>query len=280
MGYTNNNNSGNGWISYDSMVLLVEHRFGDLNFESSYVRSKNLDYDTGMQIFGYYHGVQATQDPNNPADGKSFANADIPNIVNFTMSYNLPFGRGKKFLSGSNSVVNKIVGGWTLAGVGQYRSGTLIQITSPTNNNASFLGWEITKANFTGAAVKTNVATNTLDPDNPGIRWFNPSTNGSGVVTGSAAFAQAPIGTLGNQSIYNNQFRNPWVRNENLSVNKLVGIWGEGKVSLRFSASAYNIFNVTNFGGITSSITSTNFGRPTGPMIGARQISMGLRLYF
>ncbi len=45
-------NDGNGWISYDSLVLIVEHRFGDLNLETSYVRSKNLNNDSGMQIFG------------------------------------------------------------------------------------------------------------------------------------------------------------------------------------------------------------------------------------
>ena len=76
MGEIENTNDGNGWISYDALVLLVEHRFGDLNLETSYVRSKNLNIDSGLQIFGQYHGVQSNQDPNNPADNKSFANAD------------------------------------------------------------------------------------------------------------------------------------------------------------------------------------------------------------
>ena len=288
MGYVNNNNSGNGWVSYDSMVLIVEHRFGDLNLESSYVRAKNLDIDTGMQIFGYYHGVQAKQDPSNLADNKSFANADWPNAVNFTMSYNLPFGRGKKFLGSANSVLNKIVGGWTVAGVGQYRNGTLIMITSPQNNSATFMGWEITKANVTGVPFKTNIATNTLDPNNPNTRWFTPATGCATVtasnpqgVCGSAGLAQAPAGTLGNSSIYNNQYRQPWFRNENLAINKVVGIWGEGKVSLRYSIFAENVFNRTDFGGITSSITSTSYGRPTGSADNPqRVITMGLRLYF
>jgi hypothetical protein len=289
IGLVNNANSGNGWISYDSLVVIVEHRFGDLNLETSYVRSKNLNIDSGTQIFGYYHGVQAMQDPANRADGKSFANADFPNMINFTMSYLLPFGRGKKFLGGSNPVVNKLVGGWTLAGVGQYRSGALIMLTSPTNNLSTYMGWLITKADYTGAPIKTNVATNTLDPDNLNAneRWFTPSinpalvgpTNPSGV-SGSASFIQAPIGTLGNASIYNNQFRQPWFRDERISFNKLIGIWGEGKVSLRFTMFVFNPFQRTDFGGITGTITSTSFGKPSGPAEGARQMNMGLRLYF
>ena len=99
-------------------------------------------------------------------------------------------------------------------------------------------------------------------------------------VTGSASFTQAPLGTEGNASIYNNQFRNPWFRDERISVNKLIGIWGEGKVSLRYTLFIYNPFQRTDFGSITSTITSGNFGRPGGAMEGARQMSMGLRLYF
>ena len=150
MGEIENTNDGNGWVSYDALVLLVEHRFGDLNLESSYVRSKNLNIDSGLQIFGQYHGVQSNQDPNNRADNKTFANADYPNVINFTGSYLLPFGRGKKFLGGSNPVVNKFVSGWTLAGLGQYRSGALIMIYSPLNNLSTYMGWQITKANRHG----------------------------------------------------------------------------------------------------------------------------------
>ncbi len=105
-------------------------------------------------------------------------------------------------------------------------------------------------------------------------------------VTGSAAFVQAPPGTLGNASLYQNQYRQPWYRYEAVSLNKLIAIWGEGKVSLRYTLYVANPFQRTGFGGITSgsntssSINSSNFGRPTGPADGARQMSMGLRLYF
>ncbi|MGA3323827.1 MAG: carboxypeptidase-like regulatory domain-containing protein [Terriglobia bacterium] len=293
MGEIENTNDGNGWISYDSMVLIVEHRFGDLNLETSYVRSKNLNIDSGMQIFGQYHGVQSNQDPNNRADNKTFANADIPNNVNFTGSYQLPFGRGKKFLNSVNPIVNGFLGGWTLAGLGQYRTGTLIELFSPTNNLGTYMGWQVTKADFTGAPIRNRIPDSSLDPDNPSIRWFNPSTSAAAIttsnplgVTGSASFVQAPLGTLGNAALYQNQYRQPWYRYEAVSLNKLIGIWGEGRVTLRYTLYVANPFQRTGFGGITSgaynssSIGSSNFGRATGPADGARQMSMGLRLYF
>jgi len=274
-----NAGDGNGWLAYDSLQIIVEHRFGDLNFESSYVRSKNMTDNAYIQIFGQYSQV-TLQDPNNFADGKTLANSDYPNYVNFTMSYRLPFGKGKKFLGSANPIVNGFLGGWTIAGVGQYRSGNLIEISNPTNYLNTYMGWEITKATYTGAPIKTGIATNTLDPNNASQHWFTNNGCTTGCSSYSSAFAATPLGVEGNQSLYNTQFRNPWFRNENISLNKLIGIYGEGKVTLRYTLYVANPFQRTDVGSITTSLVSANFGRPSAVMDGARQMSMGLRLYF
>jgi hypothetical protein len=272
---------GNGWLAYDSLQIMVEHRFGDMNFESSFVHSKNMTDDAYIQIFGEYSNV-TLQDPNNYADGKTLANSDQPNVLNFTMSYRLPVGRGKKFLSSSNSIVNGFLGGWTLAGVGQYRSGALYEITNPTNNLNTYMGWDVTKATSTGGAIKTGVATNSLNPDNlaPSSFWFANNACTSACSSYSTAFAATPLGVEGNQSLYNTQFRAPWFRNENLSLNKLIGIWGEGKVSLRYTLYVANPFQRTDFAAINTTLSSATFGKSGGVADGGRQMSMGLRLYF
>jgi len=267
-------NSGDGWIGYDSLQMKVEHRFGDLNFESSFVWSKTMDMMAYRQIFTQCCTEQ-TQDAQNIPDSKTLSNSDLPFVVNFTMSYALPLGRGKKFLGNSNSVVNKLVGGWTAAGLGQYRTGALIQLTSPANNLGTYLGEPLTKALNTGAPIKTNIATNSLDPNNPATRWFTTTSAGT-----SASFVDTPRGALGTASIYNTNFRQPWYRYEAISLNKNIGIYGEGRVYLRYSINVFNPFNRTSFAGIQGSITSANFGRPTAAYDAPRNISMGLRLYF
>jgi len=283
-------NSGDGWIAYDSLQAKAEHRFGDLNFEGTFVWSKTLDMMTYRQIFSQCCQEQ-TQDAQNIPDSKSYSNSDRPFVVNFTMSYQLPFGKGKHFLGNTNSALNKVVGGWTVAGLGQYQSGYLIQLTSPTNYLGTYLGEPLTKANFTGAPIKTGVATNTLDPNNPSSRWFTTSTSAAAITasnptgaTGSASFTQTPLGALGNASIYSNSFRSPWYRYEAFSLNKNIGIYGEGRVYLRYSINVFNPFNRSDLGAysgyINSTITSSNFGRPTAALLGPRNISMGLRLYF
>ena len=286
MGAVPTSNDGRGWLAYDSLQIKVEHRFGDLNFESSYVRSKNMSADATRQIFGF-DPTEGFQDPANYPDAKSLDNEDIPNAVNFTMSYALPFGREKKFLGNSHGVLNKLVGDWTAAGLGQYRTGALIELLNPQNNLSTYLDWPETKVTATGAALKTGVANSSLDPNNPSSRWFTTTTSPAAITatnptgaTGSASFAVTPVGVLGNQAWYDNQLRQPWYRYEAISLNKNIGIYGEGKVYLRYTINVFNPFNRTGFGGVNGTINSSNFGRATGVADAARAMSMGLRLYF
>ena len=57
-------------------------------------------------------------------------------------------------------------------------------------------------------------------------------------------------------------------------------IKGERSVDLTYRVDAFNLFNRTSFGGIVGTVGNANFGRPTGPQVGARLITMGLRLDF
>jgi hypothetical protein len=279
MGNVNSGNSGDGWLSYDSLQVKVEHRFGDLNFEGSYVRSKTLDVMSYRQIFS--QGAQEqTQDTQNIKGAKALAIFDMPNVVAYTFNYALPFGRGKHFLGNSHGAVNKVVGGWNVAALGHYGSGGLIELTSTASNLATYMFEAVTRANDNGVPVKTNISANSLQYNNPASRWFNTSTNSSGSVTGSASYTANVAGTWGTAALYQNHFRNPWQRTENISINKTVGIYGEGRVYLRYQISAFNPFNRHAMGGVNGTINSSLFGVASGPQVGSRNISMGLRLYF
>ncbi|MBI3695254.1 MAG: hypothetical protein HY238_10505 [Acidobacteria bacterium] len=70
--------------------------------------------------------------------------------------------------------------------------------------------------------------------------------------------------------------------NENLSIMKRMKfpVHGDRTIDLVYRADAFNLFNRTSFGGIVSTIGNPNFGRPTGPQVGARLITMGVRVDF
>ena len=43
--------------------------------------------------------------------------------IGYNLIFDLPFGRGKKFGSGANSVLNQVIGGWQIATIGNWRGG-------------------------------------------------------------------------------------------------------------------------------------------------------------
>lgn len=262
---------GRSW--YDALQVKVERRFGSFQLMSNYSWQKNLTIGHYRQVFNQIGSPGATpQDYNNLADSKSFSNMDIPHVFNLMLSYDLPFGKGKKWMSNSNPLVNALVSGWTIANIEQYRKGTLIWLTTPGNplgNGVLFS--PVTKAMVGSGPIRTGIDRTALDPNNPNTRWFN-----------AAAFTAAPQYTLGNAAFYYNDFRQPAVFNENLSIVKRTTLWQNDKnpVVLTYRADGFNIFNRTCFGGVVGTVGNANFGRPTGVQVGARIITMGLRLEF
>jgi hypothetical protein len=266
------NNSGDGRTWYDAMQFKAEHRFGDLNLQGSYVYSKNLAMLSYQQVgSGGSYSTQGAQDDYNPYADKSYSYYDIPNFVNVVASYKLPFGRDKKFLHSANPIVNHLIGNWTVAWDQQYRSGTLSQILSPTNNLGN--GGAFQKATSTGLPIRTNVSSTDIVPNNPNTRWFNYGTGGNAL-----PYKQTPAFTLGSASYFNPAFRQPWYRYESMSLNKQFHI--RESVLMNYEVNFYNIFNRTDFGGITTSLSSAAFGESTGAQAGPRNITMGLRLEF
>ncbi len=270
-------NAGVGKIWYDAMQTKVERRYGGWLLMANHTWSKQLGQVHYRQIFTQT-GTATPQDYYNISDAKSFMPMNQTQILNIVTTYDLPFGKGKKYLH-SNTWLDKAVGGWTISGIGRYASGNMIQLTTPGNPLGPLLFTGVTKANRTGAAVTTGLDRTSLDPNDPNAKYFN-----------AAAFEGAPAYTLGTSAFYVSNFRQPPVLSENIGIIKRTKLWENEKnpVVLNIRADAFNAFNRTSFGvngGIVlgadgKTNTNANFGRATGPQVGARLITMGLRLDF
>ena len=162
-----------------------------------------------------------------------------------------------------------VAGGWTIAGLQQYRSGTLLQPTLP-NTLAAYLFNPALRVNLTGTAIRTGVDRTSLDPDNPNVRWFDRNT-----------FALPGPLQFGTAAAYLTQMRTPPVYSENMSLVKRIGVrTGDQPFDIELRAEASNIFNRTLFGGINVNLTDPNFGRPTAVQIGPRFIQMTVKVNF
>jgi hypothetical protein len=68
-------------------------------------------------------GVGALQDNNNLQDERSLSSQDVPQRLVISYVLDLPFGQGRRYLSGAGNASNKFVGGWGIDGVVTFQRG-------------------------------------------------------------------------------------------------------------------------------------------------------------
>ena len=122
--------------------------------------------------------------PNVPGLGMAFdyglADFDIRNVFHFSGGYELPFGKGKHFMTDATGFMDKVVGGWSVNWSSTFQGGQPISIGCPSGT-ASNLGCG---ALFTGQPFKLGLHTDA----NGLLSWFgNPArafslSLGAGVV--------------------------------------------------------------------------------------------------
>ncbi|MCC6589386.1 MAG: TonB-dependent receptor [Bryobacterales bacterium] len=277
-------NAGVGRTWYDSLQTKVERRFGALTLLANYTFSKSQGMLHYRQIFSQTQ-VQA-QNNYDLGDAKSLLFSDQPHIYNLLFSYDLPFGKGKKFLGSTGKAMNLIVGGWQISGIQRIASGGPIDV-APANTLRNTLFTLFKKANRNESApIQTGIDKRTLDPNNPTIRYFGcrtedvPGRPGSyRCAAGSTPFVSPGDFELGSVSQFVGDFRQPYAISENLSIMKRFALFGDNRVRFSYRADFFNLFNRTNFG-VNGTIDNPDFGRATGPQSAARFITMGLRLEF
>ncbi|MBI1788849.1 MAG: TonB-dependent receptor [Acidobacteria bacterium] len=263
-------NSGVGRTWYDALQAKIERRFGSWQMMANYTWSKSLAANHYRQIFSQHFNVGA-QDAYNVKDMKAISPFDQPNVLTILNAFELPFGKGKRFMKSDRQWMDWVVGHWTISSIQNYRSGPPIQVSAPNTLANGVLFTRFKKANRGPAEIRTGIDRTTLDPNNPATRWFN--------VNAYTVPGQFEMGTA---SSYDSAFRQPPQFEENLSISKRLKfpVHGERTVDLLYRADAFNLFNRTNFGGVVGAVGNPNFGRPTGPSVGARIITMGIRLEF
>ena len=88
---------------------------------------------------------------------------DRKHILNINTVYELPFGRGRRYLTDSKAIVNGLLGGWQLTGIYSFTSGAPLTIGVPGSTLGNGLG---TRASISGDPTMS---------DGTADRWFNTS---------------------------------------------------------------------------------------------------------
>jgi Carboxypeptidase regulatory-like domain/TonB dependent receptor len=117
-----------GLSSYNSLQVRAEKRFSHgLTFLAAWTWAHSIDLassaDLGAQNGGDF------RDHLNPQWERADSDFDIRNRFVFSYLYELPFGRGKRFLGDAGKVVEQIAGGWQFGGITTISQGNSFTIT-------------------------------------------------------------------------------------------------------------------------------------------------------
>lgn len=274
----------NGFISnYNSLQARVEIRnVAGLTLLNSFTWAHSLD-NASASLEG---NTPSPQDANNiKADyAQSDYNLPIANITSLT--YDLPFGRSRHFLSHANAFADAALGGWQLSLINTAQAGTPFNLTY-TPNSATAVS-PLISATYRGAnEYRPNVV-----PGQPLTQGRASRAAGTGYVNyvNYAALALPPtrsssgalLSPFGNAT--RNPGRTPAFYETDFGLNKKFSTPVE-RLKVEFRAEFYNLFNHTNLYLPSSGLGGTLGGAPTsGGVITStfqpRIVQLGLKVTF
>ena len=242
--------------SYLSVYAKVQRRFSSgMTVLATYTHARQTDLAYGTVANSFSAAPAGPQNAYDLQSEYGLSTSNTPNRLSTAVTYELPFGKGKKFLT-SNRIADMALGGWSANVVGVLQSGYPLAISQPNNN--SVFGASAQRPNATGVSAAVDAS---FDKRIDG--WINP-----------AAFSRAPQFTFGNVS-RTISLRGPGTISWDVSVFKSFQV-PEG-IKAQFRAEALNVTNTPQFYGPNTTFTSASFGLITAQANYPRLIQLGVR---
>ncbi len=264
-----------GMSNYNALQAVYRQRISrGLQYTVNYAYSKAMSNSIGFYgVSGISNQTAYASDPRNTSLEYGPAGADATHNLNFNLTYELPFGRGRLFGGNMNRAFDEIAGGWKFAATGFMYSGFPITIPNTTRNAGVNEGQQ--RANHYRKLKVVNRSVN---------QWFgnDPSTvpcgsvNGKAVDNGVCAYGTPTDGTFG--TARPNSERAPGYRQYDMSAFKDFSITEGQRVSFRVDAS--NVFNISSYSNPIATPQSASFGRITATRSGPRQVQLSAKYIF
>jgi hypothetical protein len=244
---------------YHGLQLSAEKRTSrGLSFLAAYTWAHAID-----DVSSLYGSVQ---DPRNRVGDRANSDYDLRHRLALSYNWELPFGRGRRFLTNTGRPLNLVIGGWQMNGIASLYTGFAFTASSATNT-----------LNAPGSSQRAAYIGG-CDPALPDSQrtvqhYFN-----------TGCFTTPPPFTWGNAG--RNILRGPGTKQLDFSLFKNFR-WSESEqryVQLR--GEFFNIFNTPQFNNPNASIGSTNAGiiSTAGSVLTfsrtQRQIQLALKLFF
>jgi hypothetical protein len=258
------------WSNFNSLQVKYEQQVvAGLTLLNSFAWEHALDNASAS----LEANTPSPQDANNIAAdyGQSDYNLPIANIT--SLVYELPFGQGRMFMSGTNGITNSIVGGWQVSAINTAQAGTPFNLTYNPNSaqalspqipvGSTYRGANEYRPNkVPGQAVtqgRSNRAANTGY-----VNYVNLNAFVLPPIKDAAGNTLSPFGNASR-----NPGRTPALYQTDIALNKNFNTPIES-LKVQFRTEFYNVFNHTNLylpgngtgnvGGVISGTQGTTAG--------------------
>ena len=262
-----------GFSNYHSLNVIVNRELSKgLTLYSNWVYSKAI---------GNVRSLNTGDNPNRPIDyynlsrEKSVLDYDRTQFFKLLAIYELPFGKSKRWAAGASGVWQAIAGGWSVAPIVQFATGTPLTFVTNTSPLPGFWNGAVNRANVSGPVRNDGFqkgAFNLADLASPANTYLNKS-----------AFSDPAPLTLGNSSYALTRARDIGIISEDISAQK--NFYVRENYRIQFRADLLNAFNRHYLGGVNTNPTNPLFGQITS--VGgkenaeaSRTIQFSLRLDF
>lgn len=252
--------------NYNALELEVRRRLsGGLQFQLDYTFSKALSDARDAQGNNQSDLVSFRTLRNKSLD-YTINNQDQRHRFVGNAIYDLPFGNGKRYLTGANGVVNRVVGGWSISSIVTWQTRPPIYVAS---NRATFNNFNAgnNPADLVGITFEDFKKNLGIFRTPQGIFFINPNllnitVSASGAVSSvpkPGLFGSPSPGYFGNFPI--NSLRGPSYFNWDASLVKRIPLTETTRLEIK--TTFINALNHANFAYSTQNIDSTSFGRIT-----------------
>ncbi|GAB4404659.1 MAG: hypothetical protein OHK0021_17010 [Bryobacter sp.] len=267
-----------GFLDYDALQMKIEKRFGSLFVLNSLTWGRGIDNASGHLETA--NGDNSRLNFRNLEIERGYTGYDQRWNNTSTVVYELPFGKGRKYMSNANWLAQGVLGGWRINVINTANAGLPYNITySPTAPfQVAAGGAPNYRPNIVGDAVlpyNLRTAGNRLQFLNPCLsqadtRFSYCANIGAGVV--EPTDRRQPFGNA-----FRNGVRGPMFLQTDFGLHKEFPITERSNFQFRFEA--FNLFNRTNFAGVDVNRTSGNFGRITSAFP-ARELQFAVKYIF
>lgn len=251
-----------GVSNYNALQAQLTRRFHDgVQASAGYTYSHALDNVQDYGVSSSYYLQPQTN--NNWTAEYGNATNDIRHSFNYSVTYDLPFGKQGHFLRREPGFINQLVSGWQIASLGIVRTGT------PTT---VFIGVNTSGNGSTSNQRPNRVAGASQYAAHKSVQqWLNP-----------AAFSLPASGTVGN--LARNTVYGPGFNQFDASLVKRTRVTERTQLELR--AEIFNLPNSPNFTTPSNTYNTSTFGQilnTFGRTLGngtARQMQMAAKIIF